>query len=173
MAKLNRHLKGWGNYFCFGYPRRLTGGSTPTYGNACTTLRDGGASGPSVRPREEPITGSSCEWDCSCGLALGRDSLRMPAVGNFPPSRMRETFTSGSSRGEWVAPFAGSPSLLLYRYAAHFPRMGPFRESQAAMNRGLRHGFPPGQRGAMIAHSAPSRMLKKSKISLFCLLRHT
>ncbi len=31
---------------------------------------------------------------------------------------MRETFTSGSTRGEWVAPLAGSPSLLLYR---HFP----------------------------------------------------
>ena len=42
----------------------------------------------------------------------------MPAVGNFPQSRMREIFTSGSSRGEWVAPFTGSPSLLLYRYAA-------------------------------------------------------
>ena len=28
---------------------------------------------------------------------------------------MRETFTSGSTRGEWVAPLAGSPSLLLYR----------------------------------------------------------
>lgn len=28
---------------------------------------------------------------------------------------MREIFTSGSSRGEWVAPFTGSPSLLLYR----------------------------------------------------------
>jgi len=41
----------------------------------------------------------------------------MPAVGNFPQSRMRETFTSGSSRGEWVAPLTGSPSLLLYRYA--------------------------------------------------------
>ena len=30
---------------------------------------------------------------------------------------MRETFTSGSSRGEWAAPFVESPSLLLYRYA--------------------------------------------------------
>ena len=28
---------------------------------------------------------------------------------------MREIFTSGSTRGEWVAPLAGSPSLLLYR----------------------------------------------------------
>ena len=39
----------------------------------------------------------------------------MPEVGNFPESRMREIFTSGSSRGEWVAPLAESPSLLLYR----------------------------------------------------------
>jgi len=31
---------------------------------------------------------------------------------------MREIFTSGSSRGEWVVPFTGSPSLLLYRYAS-------------------------------------------------------
>ena len=45
----------------------------------------------------------------------------MPAVGNFPQSRMREIFTSGSSRGEWVVPFTGSPSLLLYRYAACHP----------------------------------------------------
>ena len=28
---------------------------------------------------------------------------------------MREIFTSGSTRGEWVAPLAGLPSLLLYR----------------------------------------------------------
>ena len=28
---------------------------------------------------------------------------------------MRETFTSGSTRGEWVTPLAESPSLLLYR----------------------------------------------------------
>jgi hypothetical protein len=42
----------------------------------------------------------------------------MPEVGNFPESRMREIFTSGSSRGEWVAPLAESPSLLLYRHAA-------------------------------------------------------
>jgi len=28
---------------------------------------------------------------------------------------MREIFTSGSRRGEWVAPLAESPSLPLYR----------------------------------------------------------
>ena len=31
---------------------------------------------------------------------------------------MRETFTSGSTRGEWAAPLAGSPSLLLYRLSS-------------------------------------------------------
>ena len=31
---------------------------------------------------------------------------------------MRETFTSGSTRGEWVTPLAESPSLLLYRLAS-------------------------------------------------------
>jgi RNA-directed DNA polymerase len=25
IAELNRHLKGWGNYFCFGYPRAAYG----------------------------------------------------------------------------------------------------------------------------------------------------
>jgi len=31
---------------------------------------------------------------------------------------MRETFTSGSTRGEWVAPLVRSPSLLLYRLSS-------------------------------------------------------
>jgi RNA-directed DNA polymerase len=28
VAKLNRHLEGWANYFCYGYPRGLGGRST-------------------------------------------------------------------------------------------------------------------------------------------------
>ena len=39
----------------------------------------------------------------------------MPAVVYFTESRMREICTSGSKRGEWIAPFVGSSSLLLYR----------------------------------------------------------
>src|ERR1017187_3904281 len=100
------------------------GGSTPTYCNASTTTWDGAASGPSVRPRERPTRSSSYEWDCSCWFVLERDGPRMPAVGNFPESRMREIFTSGSSRGEWVAPLAESPSLLL-RSEEHTSELQP------------------------------------------------
>ena len=43
---------------------------------------------------------------------------------------MREIFTSGSSRGEWVAPLAESPSLLLYRYVPEDSRGSPMMRPQ-------------------------------------------
>ena len=46
---------------------------------------------------------------------------------------MRETFTSGSTRGEWVAPLAGSPSLLLYREVASCSFLSAHREQGQKM----------------------------------------
>jgi hypothetical protein len=94
----------------------------------------------------------------------------MPAVGNFPQSRMREIFMSGSSRGEWVAPLAESPSLLLYRYASFvsgheesaFPRATPL-----LVNRRLRRS-KPGTAGRDRGESR--RLAEMRESALPCLL---
>ena len=43
---------------------------------------------------------------------------------------MREICTSGSKRGEWIAPLAGSFSLLLYRFFLGFADSGHIRSDK-------------------------------------------
>ena len=50
IGELNRHLKGWGNYFSFGRPGAAYGGSTSSYCNVSIATWDGEASGPSAPP---------------------------------------------------------------------------------------------------------------------------
>ena len=115
IAELNRHLKGWGNYFSFGYPRRAYGEINNFVLQPSLSPR--GTAKPATLPptrKGKPTT----QHFQRMGLQLLTSSvsrLRLPAVGDFRESRMREICTSGSTRGEWVAPLAGSPSLLLYR----------------------------------------------------------
>ena len=66
---------------------------------------------------------------------------------------MRETFTSGSTRGEWAA-FIGSPSLLLYRPLVQKSRRGGQNAPTSALPR-FSFRFP--YRGAGLPHSAAPR----------------
>ncbi len=104
IGRLNRHLKGWANYFSLG----LSAASVPedqlaSCGYRLTKhLKHVAASGPTDRRK-----GCRCyEHLQRLGLEFLRASncLREPADEGFQESRMREICTSGSTRGQWVAP---------------------------------------------------------------------
>ncbi len=58
---------------------------------------------------------------------------------------MRETFTSGSTRGEWVAPLAESPSLLLYRHLTYSPQSLARAAEEGRVRPPLRYPAPSGK----------------------------
>ena len=112
---LNRHLKGWRNYFDFGYPRVAFREINWYVGDRLTQHLRRRSQRPFRPPEGVSSTSNSSDlgwyvpegWQpCNC--------LRMPETRRFQESRMREICMSGSTRGEWVAPqgVALSPTLL-------------------------------------------------------------
>ncbi len=128
IEELNRHLKGWGNYFDFGYPR-VAFGEINTYVRASSH-----ASSETAQPTALPSAGrasattsisSDLDW-CACEAGSRATACACLRTIRFQESRMREIRLSGSTRGEWAAPFpdvALSPTLPslrapIYRYAS-------------------------------------------------------
>src|ERR1043165_7042782 len=98
MEELNRHLRGWTNYFCFGYPTSVFC-ELDRYlaGRLIQHLQRR-----SQRPYRPP---KSVGWYAHLRrLGLRHLSELVHASGDsFQESRTREIRISGSTRGEWAA----------------------------------------------------------------------
>jgi hypothetical protein len=108
IGELNQHLKGWANYFKLGYPRKGFR-QINTYVRERLTLH---LTRRSQRPFRPPKGKSFYEHSlldcCTCNGYIAQLSVDALSE-SFWASRMREICTSGSRRGEALAP---SPTRL-------------------------------------------------------------